>query len=339
MYLEFYGLKENPFNLVCDPRFLFYSESHCDAMAHLLYGVRERKGIILMMGEAGTGKTTLVRATLEVLQKTRVVPSVILNPIISTTEEFYEAVLRGFAMEGFKKTILEMSDVLQRFLVQQTRRGRIPVLILDEGQQLSRQLLEQVRMLSNLEADGQKLLQIVLAAQPEMSDKIESFELRALRQRITVRCRLTPLTAEETWSYLNSRMMCAGGNGQVVFTPEAVELMYSYSGGIPRVLNSIADNCLLAGFARNLRSVDERVVEKVATHLELKEIGVGAAQSATIHQDIVRASSTWTEVVHDIRTGVVPTALKQFVEKLSVPDVQEGLKAAKMVSAAAQRGE
>jgi general secretion pathway protein A len=337
MYLEFYRLKENPFNLVSDPRFLYYSESHCDAMAHLLYGVRERKGIILMLGEAGTGKTTLVRATLDMLQKTRVVPSLILNPIISTTEEFYDSVLRGFGLDGYRKSILDMSDVLQRFLMQQTRRGRIPVLIVDEGQELSKPLLEQVRMLSNLEADGQKMLQIVLSAQPEMSDRLDSFELRAMRQRITVRCRLSSLTAEETWSYLNFRLLAAGGDGHVIFLPEAVERMYAYSSGIPRILNSIADNCLLAGYARSLNSVDARVVERVAEHLELQEGTANQAQTESIHQDVLRASSSWSEVVQDIRKGAVPPALKQFVEKLQAPE--EPVRAGKLMSAAVQRGE
>jgi general secretion pathway protein A len=323
MYLEFYGLKENPFNLVSDPRFLYYSESHCDAMAHLLYGVRERKGIILMLGEAGTGKTTLVRATLDMLRKTRVVPSLILNPIISTTEEFYDCVLRGFGMDGYKKSTLDMSEFLQRFLAQQSRRGRIPVLIVDEGQELSKGLLEQIRMLSNLEIDGQKALQIVLSAQPEMNDRIDSFELRALRQRITVRCRLNALTPEETWSYLNFRLITAGGDGHVIFTPDAVERMYAYSGGIPRILNSVADNSMLAGYSRSLPQIDARVVERVADHLELREIASNPAQSESIHQDILRASATWSEVVQDIRTGSVPPALKQFVEKLQAPEDQE----------------
>lgn len=336
MYLEFYGLKENPFNLVSDPRFLYYSESHCDAMAHLLYGVRERKGIILMLGEAGTGKTTLVRATLEMLRKTRVVPSTILNPIISTAEEFYEAVLRGFGLDGFRKTTLDMADVLQRFLLQQNRRGRIPVLIIDEGQELSKLLLEQTRMLSNLEADGQKMLQIVLSAQPEMADKLDTFELRAMRQRITVRCRLAALLPEETWTYLNFRLMAAGGDGHVIFTPEAVEAMFGFSGGIPRLLNSLADNCLLAGYARSLPQIDARTVQRVADHLELRENVAGAEQRQNVHQDIMRASASWQEVVHDIRTGAVPPALKQFVEKLQTDDTAP---ASKMVSAVVQRGE
>jgi general secretion pathway protein A len=230
-----------------------------------------------------------------------------------------------------------MSDVLQRFLLQQTRRGRIPVLILDEGQELSKPLLEQVRMLSNLEADGQKLLQIVVSAQPEMNDRLDTFELRAMRQRITVRCRLSSLTPEETWSYLNFRLMAAGGDGGVIFTAEAVERMYAYSSGIPRILNSVADNCLLAGYARSLSSIDARVVERVAEHLELQAGTANLEQSESIHQDVLRASASWSEVVQDIRAGAVPPALKQFVEKLQAPD--EPVRAGKVMSAAVQRGE
>lgn len=336
MYLEFFGLKENPFNLVSDPRFLYYSESHCDAMAHLLYGVRERKGIILMLGEAGTGKTTLVRATLEMLKSTRVTTSVILNPILSKTEEFFEAVLKGFGLEGFRNSNVEMLDVLNRFLLQQQRRNRIPVLIVDEAQELSQPLLEQVRMLSNLEANGQKLLQFVLAAQPEMSQRLDSFECRALRQRIVVRCRLTPLNAQETWKYLHSRMIYAGGDDRRIFTPEAVEVMYTYSGGIPRLLNSIADNCLLAAYARNETEIGQGIAEKVVQHLELNELPSDVATPATILQDLVRASSSWKEVMQDIKSGQVPEALKQFVEKLQAPNT---LKQEKALSAVVQRGE
>src|SRR5438067_144479 len=337
MYLEFFGLKEDPFNLVSDPRFLYYSESHCDAMAHLLYGVRERKGIILMLGEAGTGKTTLVRATLEMLKSTRVAPSVIMNPIISQTEDFFESILRGFGLEGYRRTNVDMAEVLQRFLLQQSRRNRIPVLIVDEAQELNRQLLEQIRMLSNLEADGRKLMQFVLAAQPEMADRIDTFEMRALRQRIVVRCRLTSLNPEETWSYLHSRLLRAGGDGRSIFRPDAVEMMFAYSGGIPRILNSIADNCLLAAYARNNATVDAAIVERVAEHLELKESVVSSTQSERIHQDVLRASVTWKEVVRDIRSGAVPEALRQFVEKLQAPD--EPLRQAAVFSAAMTRGD
>ncbi len=336
MYLDFFGLKENPFNLASDPRFLYYSDSHCDAMSHLLYGVRERKGIILMLGEAGTGKTTLVRATLEMLKSTRVSTSVILNPILSRTEEFFEAMLRGFGLEGFRTSNVEMLDVLQRFLRQQQRRNLIPVLIVDEAQELSRPLLEQIRMLSNLEEGGQKLLQFVLASQPEMSEKLDTFELRALRQRIVVRCRLKALNPQESWQYLHRRLLAAGGDGRCIFQPEAVEVMYTFSGGIPRLLNSIADNCLLAAYARNAKEVDALTVQQVVEHLELTEVRVEMASAASVHQDVMRASSSWKEVVSDIKSGQVPEALKQFVENLQAPS---HMKPEKALSAAVQRGE
>lgn len=336
MYLDFFGLKENPFNLVSDPRFMYYSESHCDAMSHLLYGVRERKGIILMLGEAGTGKTTLVRATLEMLKSTRVTTSVILNPILSKTEDFFEALLRGFGMDGFRSNNVEMLDVLQRFLRQQHRRNLIPVLIVDEAQELSRPLLEQIRMLSNLEAEGQKLLQFVLASQPEMAEKLDSYELRALRQRIVVRCRLNALNPQEAWQYIHSRLLIAGSDGRSIFQPQAVEVMYTFSGGIPRLLSSIADNCLLAAYARNEREVDPNTVHQVVEHLELTEVSSETASAAAVHQDVMRASSSWKEVVQDIRTGQVPEALKQFVENLQAPN---HMKPEKALSAAVQRGE
>ena len=337
MYLESFGLKENPFSLVTDPRFLYYSESHCDAMAHLLYGVRERKGIILMLGEAGTGKTTLVKATLNMLRSTRVVTSVILNPILSATEDFFDVVLRGFGLDGFKRNNVEMADVLQRFLLQQSRRGRIPVIVVDEAQELSKPLLEQIRLLSNLEDAGQKLVQIVLSGQPELAEKMESYEYRALRQRIVVRCRLSVLSPKETWIYIHSRLEKAGCHRQDLFLPNSVELIYAYSGGTPRLINSVADNCLLAAFARGAKQVDIDIVEKVARHLELKENASVMNEVENIHRDVLRATASWNEVVNDIRTGAVPEALKRFVEKLQTPD--EGFKGEKVIAGAVERGE
>ncbi len=337
MYLESFGLKENPFTLVTDPRFLYYSESHCDAMAHLLYGVRERKGVMMMLGEAGTGKTTLVKATLDMLRSTRVVSSVILNPILSGTEDFFELILRGFGLDGFKRNNVEMADVLQRFLLQQSRRGRIPVIVVDEAQELAKPFLEQLRLLSNYEDAGQKLVQIVLSGQPELSEKIESHEYRALRQRIVVRCRLHPLNAQETWTYIHSRLERAGYHKQDLFKPDAVELIFAYSGGTPRVINSIADNCLLAAFARSANQVDINIVEKVARHLELKENPAVMNEVENIHRDVMRATAGWSEIVNDIRAGAVPEALKRFVEKLQQPE--DGWKAEKIYTSAIERGE
>jgi general secretion pathway protein A len=319
MYLDFYGLKESPFTLVTEPRFLYYSESHCEAMAHLLYGVRERKGIIAMFGEAGTGKTTLIRATLGLLRQSRVVPSVILNPMVATAEELLDAILQGFGITARGKSSLEKAGVLQQFAMQETRAGRIVVILVDEAQELSRHLLEQLRLLSNLEDQNEKLLQIVLSAQPEFRDKLEDHDFRAMRQRITVRCRLQTLNAQETWRYLYHRLAIAGGKTEI-FTADAVERLYAYSTGIPRILNSLADNCLLAGFSRNFPQVSGEVVEQVAKHLELQAPMAMLRESDSIHKDIMRASASWREVVADIRGGDVPPALRAFVEKLQVQE-------------------
>lgn len=317
MYLDFYGLKENPFTLVTEPRFLYYSESHCEALAHLLYGVREKKGIIAMFGEAGTGKTTLIKATLALLQKSRVVASVIMNPMLGTADELLDAILQGFRITARGKSPLEKTAILQQFATQEARAGRIVVILVDEAQELSRHVLEQLRLLSNLEDQNEKLLQIVLSSQPEFRDKLEEHEFRAMRQRITVRCRLHALNAQETWRYLYHRLAIAGGQTEI-FTPEAVEQMFTYSTGIPRILNGLADNCLLAGFSRGFPQVSGDVVEQVARHLELQAPMTMLRESDSIHKDIMRASATWKEVVADVRGGDVPPALRAFVEKLQI---------------------
>lgn len=322
MYLEFYGLSHSPFSLVTDPQFMFYSESHCEAMAHLLYGVRERKGIMMMLGEAGTGKTTLIKATLEILHSTRVTASVIMNPMTREPDELLAQVLRRFGLEGFRPTGFEMLDVLQRFLVQQVKRSRIPVLIVDEAQEMAKPLLEQLRLLSNLEHDGEKLLQIVLAGQPELSEHLEQYEMRALRQRIVVRCRLASLNAEETWMYLQSRLLRAGvKEDRVIFSPEAVEAIYGYSGGIPRLINMVADNAMLAGYSRQTQSITGKLVNEVAGHLELHQ-GQAAEGRSHLNSDVIRASASWREVLKDIRRSGVPEPLQKYVEKLRAPAEQ-----------------
>ena len=246
--------------------------------------------------------------------------------------------LRGFKLDGFRRSNVEMMEVLQRFLTQQNRRGRIPVLIVDEAQELSKSLLEQVRMLSNLEGDGQKQMQFVLAGQPELAEKLDNHEYRALRQRITVRCRLAQLNPDETWNYLHTRLLLAGSDGREIFLPEAVELMFSFTGGIPRLLNSVADNCLLAAYARGMKTINAEAVDRVAQHLELKEITVGGAEIETVHQDVLRASASWREIAQDLRNGAgsVPKALRQYVENLQVPG--DSIGAARAVSTVVNGG-
>jgi general secretion pathway protein A len=320
MYLNFYGLKENPFSLATEPRFLYYSESHCEAMAHLLYGVRERKGIILMLGDAGTGKTTLVRATLGLLQHTRVTVSAIMNPLLSDSDDMLDAVLRGFGQASYRRSSMEMLDYLRRFLLQQQRRDKVPVIVVDEAQSLSRALLETLRLLSNLEDEGQRLVQLVFSGQPELNDMLLHDNLRALKQRIAVRCRLNPLGTGEIWKYINFRLIAAGGDGHVIFSSDAVTAIYTYSGGTPRIVNSLADNCLLAGFSRNAPLIDRQIVEDVARHLELSEVELSPVQNRALQHEIIQASSSWAEISNDLRQASVPAALKLFVEKMRIEE-------------------
>jgi general secretion pathway protein A len=319
VYLESFGLKKDPFALVSDADGIYYSESHCEAIAHLLYAMRERKGISLLLGEAGTGKTTLVRLTVRLLQNTKVTSCCILNPMLESTRDLLECVLSGFGLEYSQCSLMEMTDTLWRYLVQQCEDGAIPVLFVDEAQQLSRQTLEQIRLLSNLESRGQKLLQIVLAAQPEMTQLLAEPAFAALRQRIAVRTRLRPLTAQEVWEYLATRIKYADGDGRLIFSPDACARLAAFSNGVPRVINVIADNCLLAAYAQGVDQVTKSFVEQVAEHLELTVDATVLQRQSTLGDDILRASNMWGEIVCTARTREAPEALLCYIEGLRRP--------------------
>jgi general secretion pathway protein A len=319
MYLKYFGLKTNPFLLTSELNCIYYSNSHCEAMAHLLYGVRERKGLVLLLGEAGTGKTTMVRATLDLLRSTRVVCSVIFNPIVESAQELLKSVLGGFGITDTPRSPMEMVDFLQSFLELQANRGLIPVLVVDEAQQLSRPPLELIRLLSNLEHNGQKLLQIIFSAQPEMGELLADPRFAALRQRITVRCRLGALSSYEVWRYLAMRVARAGGDGRLIFTPEAAVAVSGFSNGIPRLINNIAGNCLLAAYAKSQPVVDVELVREVANHLELPLIPSSAHLGSTLGKDMLRASGFWNEIVTDLRDSKAPAALLNFVDRIRLP--------------------
>lgn len=317
MYLAHFGLQQDPFNLISDPRFMYFSPGHCEAMAHLLYGVRERKGVILLLGEAGTGKTTLVRTTLEALHSTQVAPAVIYNPVMDTAEELLDAILTSFGVLGYRKSGPEMFRVATNFLEKQAMRNRIPVIVIDEAQLLSQKVLEQLRLLSNLDYNGHKLVQLILSGQPELAERLDSPELRALKQRVTVRCRLRELNREELDRYIAFRIVRAGGT-EALFTREAVDVIYEYSGGIPRLVNMIGDNALLAGFAKQQRPVKASTVLEVAAHLELSPVGPHHA-NVSLQEDIIRASTHWHEVLEDIRSGEMPGPIREYIERLRAP--------------------
>jgi general secretion pathway protein A len=246
MYNNFYRFRESPFNITPDPRFLFFSERHREAFNHILFGVKERKGFIQITGEVGAGKTTVCRAILKELGPTYRT-ALVLNPTM-TSGQLLRTILTEFGLKPGRSDRVSSLDMLNEFLLHEAIIGNDVVLFIDEAQDLDWDLLEQVRLLSNLETEKTKLLQIVLLGQPELREKLEQSNLRQLRQRITVRYHLKPLSREDTEAYIHHRLDVAGSNGRPLFTPWAVRRIYAYSGGIPRLINAVCDKTLLCGY-------------------------------------------------------------------------------------------
>ena len=266
MYLDYYGLKEPPFNITPNPRFLFFSAKHREAFNHLLYGIRERKGFVQLTGEVGSGKTTLCRALLEQLGP-QFSTALILNPVLDAGQLLKAIAMElGLQVKGLDR--LETVAEINRFLLQQVEGGKDTVLIIDEAQDLTRELLEQVRLLSNLETDERKLLQIVLMGQPELRDRLNEHGLRQLRQRISVRYHLNPLRHGEIRQYIQHRLQVSGANGAPYFSGPAVWRIYRYSAGIPRLINTVCDKCLLAGYVAQRDKIDFRIVGRARRELE-----------------------------------------------------------------------
>ena len=266
VYLDYYGLNEPPFDITPNPRFLFYSAKHREAYNHLLYGIRERKGFVQLTGEVGAGKTTLCRAMLEQLDE-RYATALILNPVMSP-DELMKAVGIEFGLPVNGLDRLDTIAVINEFLLQQVEAGKEAVLIIDEAQDLTDELLEQVRLLSNLETDNRKLLQIVLMGQPELRDRLNNPKLRQLRQRITVRYHLLPLSRGEVNQYVQHRIQLCGGNGTPTFTNPALWRIFHYSQGIPRLVNAVCDKALLAGFVSQRDRINFKLVNHAVRELE-----------------------------------------------------------------------
>ncbi|HET6429502.1 MAG TPA: AAA family ATPase [Phycisphaerae bacterium] len=267
MYLEYYKLTERPFNLTPDTKFLYMTEQHQTALNHLLYGIGQRKGFVLLTGEVGTGKTTLCRKLLASLEG-QCHTAMILNPMLTETQ-LLRAVVEDFGVECPRRDRLAYLSLLNRFLLEVNLAGRNAVLIIDEAQDMSVELLEMTRLLSNLETESAKLLQIVLVGQPELRQKLRSPNLRQLDQRITVRYHLRMMNLAETAEYIRHRLQVAGADGKVRFDEDAIEAVYRHSGGTPRLINAIGDKALLAGYVRQSRLIDGGIVAE-ALH-ELKE--------------------------------------------------------------------
>jgi len=266
VYTQFFGLTEKPFSITPDPRYLYLSRRHADALAHLIYGISQSGGFIQLTGEVGTGKTTLVRSLFEQLPEEADV-ALILNPEL-TTLEFLTAISNelGVTIPTDGGSIKSLVDPLSAYLLDAHARGRRTVLIVDEAQNLATDVLEQVRMLTNLETPKQKLLQIILIGQPELREVLDRKDMRQLAQRITGRYHLEPLSRDETAKYLEHRMKVAGAPG-AIFSPSAVREIFRWSKGVPRIINVIADRTLLAAYTQGTRNIDKTLVRKAATEV------------------------------------------------------------------------
>ncbi len=266
MYLEYYGLTEPPFDITPNPRFLFFSVKHREAFNHLLFGIRERKGFVQLTGEVGAGKTTLCRSLLSQLGK-NFETALILNPVLSA-EQLIKAIAMEFGLNVKGMDRLETVAALNEFLLGLADRGKDAVLLIDEAQDLTPDLLEQVRLLSNLETYDRKLLQIVLMGQPELRQRLDAHELRQLRQRITVRYHLKPLTRAEVGQYIQHRLHVSGAQGAPYFTAGAIWRIHHYSAGVPRLINAVADKSLLAGYVQQQDQIDFKMVGLAIRELE-----------------------------------------------------------------------
>ena len=260
MYLEFLGLREKPFANTADPAFLYLSRKHREALSHMIYGIRERKGFIEITGEIGTGKTTLCKALLRQLDpftKT----ALMLHSNLSELQLLH-SIVQDFGLNPMRNDRLAFFSQLNQFLVEQATAGHNVVLIIDEAQNLSLRLLEQIRMLSNFETDKDKLIQIILVGQPQLRQKLSLPALEQLRQRIGVRYHITTLDADEVRTYIDHRLRVAGSNGSLEWTPDGIEEIYQCSKGVPRLINLICDRSLLACYVFQVKRVDREIVRR-----------------------------------------------------------------------------
>ncbi len=269
MYNAFFGFEETPFSLSPDPAFLYRSAQHEEALANLIYGVQSRKGFIVLTGEVGTGKTTMLECLRDFLEAQYIEFAFVFNSRI-TPEQFFEMIAYDLDLRCNRLSKTDVLFSLNNLLVQQANDGRTTVLIVDEAHNLTWDVLEEIRMLGNLETRSGKLLQIILAGQPELDRKLEAPDLRQLKQRIVLRCGLQPFSPEDTTNYINARMERAGMPGQTVFSPEMMAEIHLRSQGIPRVINAICDNLLLTCFAMESRLATTPMLDEVCQDMRLE---------------------------------------------------------------------
>lgn len=268
MYKKFFGLRESPFNVNPDPRFLYMTRYSQEALASLTFGIQNRKGFILLTGEVGTGKTTLLNRLFEWLRGERASTAFVFNSRLNSTQ-FLDFVMADFGISCESNLKSQLLMRLNQWLLERYAAGESAVLVIDEAQNLSTQVLEEIRLLTNLETSTDKLLQIVLCGQPELEAKLKQPQLRQLRQRITLRCKTHPLTLEETRGYITERLRIAGGDGETIFSPEAINDIFKFTHGIPRVINLLCEHALISSYVDQQKPVQEKTIVDVASDLEL----------------------------------------------------------------------
>lgn len=266
MYHDFYQLKENPFNVTADPDYFYSSKYHCEAIANLQYGIEHRKGILVITGEVGTGKTTLCRKLLKQFDN-KIKSAFILNPSFSETQ-LLQMIIQDLGIKNNPNNKFDLVNMLNKFLIKQSQKGNNVVVLIDESQNLSVDQLEQIRLLSNLETEKEKLLQLILVGQPELRNKLELPELRQLRQRISVYFQLQALDKHDIKSYIQHRLAkCSKSSNQIQhlsFSEDAIEMIYHFTKGSPRSINILCDRALLAGFTADTYSIDGDIIKNCA---------------------------------------------------------------------------
>ena len=291
MYKSFFGLKESPFRVNPDPRYLYLTKEIEEALAGLMYGIKTRKGFVTLIGEVGTGKTTLVNRLLDWLNQQQIRTAFIFNTRVNTTQ-LLEFVLAEFEIPCDSRSKSQQLMRLNHWLLERHQAGETVVLIIDEAQNLTYPVMEEIRLLTNLETATDKLLQIVLSGQQELDEKLKLPQLRQLRQRISVRCKTSPLTKEQTHEYIAERLRIAGANGQPIFSPKAIDVIHKYSHGIPRVVNLLCEHALTGAYVEEQRPIEPPLVEEVAREFQLDEIApVAPPGSLTVTQDVFNSES------------------------------------------------
>ena len=292
MYKSFFGLKDNPFNVNPDPRYLYFTKEIEEALAGLKYGVQNRKGFITLTGEVGTGKTTLVNRLLDWLHTQRVRTAFLFNSRMNSSQLF-DFILSEFGIQCDSRIKSHQLMKLNSWLLDRFRAGETTVLIVDEAQNLTYPVLEEIRLLTNLETSTEKLLQIVLSGQPELEEKLKLPQLRQLRQRIMLRCKTSPLSKEQTQVYIQERLRIAGASGDPIFSPEAIEAVHIFSVGIPRVVNLLCEHSLINAYVDQQRPISAKIVEDVAHEFQLDEVAPTAplVPPAVVDADVYTSES------------------------------------------------